>query len=234
MQTPLVKSTIQSEKNPSVNSKISPWLASALYPLGRFIVLPAYFKEIEVIGQEHIPTAGPTILAPTHRSRWDGILVAYATGRHITGRDLRYMVSIDEFKGISGWLIPRLGGFPIDRNRPVIGSLRHGIELLESGEMLAIFPEGGIFHDDELHPLKPGLARLAIQAESLHPNLGVKIVPMNMEYQPRIPHWRSQVKITIAPPLEVSHYCLDTPKESGNQLTADLETVLRAIGQDPR
>ncbi len=232
MQIPLVKSPIQSEKNPSVNSKISPWLASALYPFGRFIILPAYFKEIEVIGQEHIPTNGPTILAPTHRSRWDGILVAYAAGRHITGRDLRYMVSIDEFKGIAGWLIPRLGGFPIDRKRPGIGSLRHGVELLEAGQMLAIFPEGAIFHDGELHPLKPGLARLAIQAESLHPNLGVKILPINLEYQPRIPQWRSQVKITIAPPLEVSHYCLDTPKESGNQLTADLETALRAIGQN--
>ncbi|MCT7977776.1 lysophospholipid acyltransferase family protein [Laspinema olomoucense] len=232
MQIPLLKSTIPSEKAPSVNSKISPWLASALYPLGRFIVLPTYFKQIEVIGQEHLPTAGPTILAPTHRSRWDGILVAYTAGRHITGRDLRYMVSSDEFKGIPGWLIPRLGGFPIDRKRPGIGSLRHGVELLEAGQMLAIFPEGAIFHDGELHPLKPGLARLAIQAESLHPNLGVKIVPINVEYQPRIPQWRSQVKITIAPPLEVSNYRLDTPKESGNQLTADLETALRAMDQN--
>nr|WP_261205302.1 lysophospholipid acyltransferase family protein [Laspinema sp. D2d] len=215
-----------------MNSKISPWLASALYPIGRFIVLPAYFKNIEVIGQEHLPTTGPTILAPTHRSRWDGILVAYATGRHITGRDLRYMVSIDEFKGIAGWLIPRLGGFPIDRKRPGIGSLRHGVELLEAGQMLAIFPEGAIFHDGDLHPLKPGLARLAIQAESLHPNLGVKIVPINVEYQPTVPKWRCQVKITIAPPLEVSHYSLNTPKESGNQLTTDLETALRAISQN--
>ncbi|AFY80746.1 lysophospholipid acyltransferase family protein [Oscillatoria acuminata] len=234
MQIPLLKSPIQSEKNPSVNSKISPWLASALYPLGRFVVLPAYFKEIEVIGREHIPTNGPTILAPTHRSRWDGILVAYAAGRHITGRDLRYMVSVDEFKGIYSWLIPRVGGFPIDRKRPGIASLRHGVELLEVGEMLAIFAEGAIFRDGKLHPLKPGLARLAIQAESLHPNLGVKIVPMNLEYQPTIPEWRSQVKITIAPPLEVSQYCLDTPKESGNQLTSDLEIALRAIGQGPR
>ncbi|MCT7989812.1 lysophospholipid acyltransferase family protein [Laspinema olomoucense] len=232
MQIPLLKSTIPSEKAPSVNSKISPWLASALYPLGRFIVLPTYFKQIEVIGQEHLPTAGPTILAPTHRSRWDGILVAYTAGRHITGRDLRYMVSSDEFKGIPGWLIPRLGGFPIDRKRPGIGSLRHGVELLEAGQMVAIFPEGAIFHDGEIHPLKPGLARLAIQAESLHPNLGVKIVPINVEYQPRIPQWRSQVKITIAPPLEVSHYRLDIPKESGNKLTADLETALRAMDQN--
>ncbi len=233
MQNQTVNPLAQSDKNQLVSSKVSPWLASALYPLGRFIVLPAYFKNIEVIGRENLPTSGPTILAPTHRSRWDGILVAYATGRHITGRDLRYMVSIDEFKGIEGWLIPRLGGFPIDRKRPGIASLRHGVELLQSGQMLAIFPEGAIFQDDEIHPLKPGLARLAIQAESLQPNLGVKIVPMSLEYQPTIPEWRSQVKIIIAPPLEVSGYCLDTPKESGNQLTADLETALRAIGQNP-
>jgi 1-acyl-sn-glycerol-3-phosphate acyltransferase len=230
MNTQVIKPITQPEKNQPVSSKISPWLASALYPLGRFVILPSYFAEIQIIGQENLPPSGPTILAPTHRSRWDGILVAYAAGRHITGRDLRYMVSIDEFKGMAGWLIPRLGGFPIDRKHPGIASLRHGVELLQAGQMLAIFPEGAIFRDGQIHSLKPGLARLAIQAESLQPNLGVKIVPMNLEYQPTVPNWRSQVKITIAPPLSVSDYTLDNSKESGNRLTADLETALRAIG----
>jgi len=73
------------------------------------------------------------------------------TGRGVTGRDLRFMVSADEVRGIQGWF--DLGGFP-DKH-PAITTLRHE-SLLQQGEMLVIFPEGNIFRDGSLHPLKLG------------------------------------------------------------------------------
>ncbi|NET17264.1 MAG: 1-acyl-sn-glycerol-3-phosphate acyltransferase, partial [Okeania sp. SIO1H6] len=91
-----------------VNSKpssISPWLASLSYFLGHHIVMPLYFRKINIIGKENIPKDGPVILAPTHRSRWDGLIIPYTTGRLVTGRDLRFMVSMDEMKCLQGWLI---------------------------------------------------------------------------------------------------------------------------------
>lgn len=212
-----------------VTSKVLPWLARLLYPVGRFIVLPFYFGKIEVTGQENLPKEGPVILAPSHRARWDPILVTFATGKHVTGRDLRYMTSASEVKGVQGWFIRRLGGFPIDTKRPGIGSLRHGVELILERQMLVIFPEGGIFRDGKVHSLKPGLARIAIQAESMQPNLGVKIVPIVVRYNPIIPTWGCHVKIEIASAIEVADYCLDRPKESAAKLTTDLEAVLNAI-----
>src|SRR3712207_5600521 len=97
----------------AIDSRISPWLTPLAYRLGCWVVLPLYFRT-KVIGQEHIPQDGPVILAPTHRSRWDALIVPYATGRFASGRDVHFMVTVDEVKGLQGWLIRRLGGFPVN------------------------------------------------------------------------------------------------------------------------
>ncbi|WP_242041769.1 1-acyl-sn-glycerol-3-phosphate acyltransferase [Alkalinema sp. FACHB-956] len=225
-------------RNATVSSRLSPWLAPIVYPLGHRIVLPAYFSHIKVVGQEHLPTTGPVILAPTHRSRWDAILVPFAAGKHVTGRHLRFMVTADEVTGVQGWFIRRLGGFPIDTKRPGISSLRHGIDLLEAGEMLVIFPEGNIFRDPYINPLKPGLARLALQAETLKPGSQIQIVPMHLQYSdPQVP-CRTAVRIEIGPPLSVSQYMTGHSKQDARSLTADLTQALqtlndRALGSAP-
>jgi 1-acyl-sn-glycerol-3-phosphate acyltransferase len=222
------------EKNLAIHektfhSKVSPWLRAIAYPLLRRIILPLYFRNIEVYGQENIPLDGPVILAPTHRSRWDAIMVPFATGRHVTGRDLRFLVTVDEVKGFQGWGIRNLGGFPVDPRRPAIASLRYVVEILLNREMLVIFPEGNIFQDGELHPLKPGLARMAIQAESFQENLGVKILPMTIHYSPNIPRWRGKVKIIIGKPLSVAEYTEGSIKQQAKKLTEDLTEALQAI-----
>ncbi len=210
-------------------SQCSPWLESLVYPLGRYVVAPFYFSHVEVTGREYLPSSGPIIFAPTHRSRWDAVMVPYAVGHDVTGRHLRFMVSADEVKGLQGWFIQHLGGFPIDTRRPAIASLRHGVELLQNGESLVIFPEGNIFRETEIQRLKPGLARLALQAEASHPNLGIKVVPIHLHYsQPLVP-WRCQLRICIGQPLQVSHYKLNAPKQSAQSLTADLKQAMEAL-----
>ncbi len=210
-------------------SQCSPWLASLVYPVGRYLVAPLYFRRIEVVGRENLPRSGPVILAPTHRSRWDAMMIPYAAGHDITGRHLRFMVSADEVRGLQGWFIRRLGGFPIDTSRPAIASLRHGVELLLRGESLVIFPEGNIFREAEVQRLKPGLARLALQAEASHPHLGIKIVPIRVYYSHPLAPWRCQVKICIGRPLQPADYDLKTPKCSAQALTAALKQAIEAL-----
>jgi 1-acyl-sn-glycerol-3-phosphate acyltransferase len=210
-------------------SQFSPWLMSLVYPLGRYGLLPSYFKSIEVTGQEHLPKNGPVILAPTHRSRWDAIMVPYVAGRYVTGRDLRFMVSADEVVGLQGWFIRNSGGFPVDTERPAISSLRHGMEILQQGEILVLFPEGNLFYEREIQRLKPGLARLALQTEASQPGLGLKVVPMALHYDPLTPRWRCKVSVHIGAPLQVSDYAVDSVKSSAQVLTADLDMALRKL-----
>lgn len=218
----------------TVTSRVSPWFSSLAYPLARYVVLPYYFGNIEVMGQENLPKNGPVILAPTHRSRWDSFLVPIAAGREITGRDLRFMVTSDEMRGLQGWFIRRFGGFPVDINHPGIGSIRHAIELLQAKETLVIFPEGGYLSENRKHPvnkLQPGLSRIALQAESSQPGLGVQIVPINIDYSTSFASKGCDVKIRIGSPVQVADYCIKTEsnKRSAARLTADLEQALRAL-----
>ena len=209
--------------------QVSPWLISPLYFLGQHIVLPFYFGDIEVTGKENIPKQEPVIIAPTHRSRWDAIIMAYGAGRLVSGRDLRFMVSVDEMKGLQGSFIKRLGGFPVDTKRPGISSLRHSVELLCDNEMLVIFPEGTIYRDTQVKSLKEGIARIALQAQSSQPEQDVKILPVSIHYSHSFPRWGTKIKVDIAKPLNVVDYNSASTKQNSKQLTADLESTLKAI-----
>ncbi|WP_155523715.1 lysophospholipid acyltransferase family protein [Nodosilinea nodulosa] len=215
-------------------SHCSPVLTPLAYFLGQRLVVPAYFGNITITGQQHLPTAGPVILAPTHRARWDSILLPFATGRPVTGRDLRFMVTADEVKGLQGWFIRRLGGFAVNVRRPTVASLRHGIDLLLGGEMLVIYPEGGIYREDRIHNLKPGLARMAVQAEAARSGLGLQILPVDIFYGEAYPGWRCPVQIHIGAPLGVQGYIHgeDSPevlKTRAQQLSKDLRSRLEAM-----
>ncbi len=215
-----------------VTSRVCHWLTPILYFFGRRLVLPFYFRQLKVTGQENIPKTGPVILAPTHRSRWDALLIPFAAGKTVTGRDLRFMVTQDEVKGIQGWFIRRMGGFPVNTKQPGIGSIRHSVELLRSGEALVIFPEGNIFQDGQLHPLKSGMARIALQVESSQPDINLKIVPISIRYSQLVPHWRCDAAVTIGSPLNVADYCTKSAKKSAQQLTHDLERAMRDLDED--
>ncbi|HEY9699310.1 MAG TPA: 1-acyl-sn-glycerol-3-phosphate acyltransferase [Trichocoleus sp.] len=213
----------------AIRSRLSPWLTPIAYRLGCWFVLPSYFRHIEVTGRANLPQEGPLILAPTHRSRWDAMLIPYVAGRCATGRDIRFMVTVDEVKGIQGWLIQQLGGFPVNPRQPAVASLRYGVEVLQNRETLVIFPEGGIFRDRQVHPLKPGLARLALQAEASQPGLDVKIVPIDLSYSEPFPQWRCRAKVAIGQPLAVAQYREGSVKQRAQQLTDDLELALRQL-----
>ncbi len=215
----------------SNRSGVANWLTKIIYPLGQYLVIPGWFREIEVIGREYIPHDGAVILAPTHRTRWDPILVPYAVGPYVTGRSPRFMTSIDETKGIQGWFVQRLGGFAIDTTKPSIASLRHSVELLHNGEMLTIFPEGNIFRDGTLHPLKPGLSRIAMQAEAQKPGLDLKIIPINFNYEHPIARFRDRVSIQIGEPLAVKAYQQFSTKTGAAKLHEDLTRSLENLMQ---
>ncbi len=212
-----------------VESRVSPWLTKIIHPLGQYIVLPTMFREIEVIGKEFIPHSGAVILAPTHRTRWDTLITSYAVGPYVTGRSSRFMVSADEMNGIQGWFVRRLGGFAIDTTKPSIAVIRHSVELLHQGEMLTIFPEGNLIRDGKLHPLKEGLSRIAMQAVSLKPDLDLKIIPINLDYEHPYVKFRDRVTVELGKPLQVNDYQQFSSKTGAKKLHQDLTQSLEDL-----
>ncbi len=207
---------------------VSPWLSPLLYFLGRRIVIPRFFSSIAITGVANVPRTGPVIIAPTHRSRWDGILIPYSIGYPTTGRHLRYMVSHNEMLGLQGYLIRQMGGFPVHNKNPSTSMFRLCNEILATQQTLVIFPEGDIFRDGQVHSIKPGLARIALQAETAH-HLGTQIVPVSLNYNHPYPSWGARVKVTVGLPIAVAEYSQGPSKQAAQQLTNKLQLALKEL-----
>ena len=216
----------------NIESRISPWVSRFLYYLGSYFIIPTFFGEIEITGQENIPQDNPVIVAPTHRSRWDAFIVPYSIGRLVSGRDLRFMVSANEVKGLQGWFIRRMGCFPVDTQRPKATSVIHSLELLQDDDMVVIFPEGGIFRDDKIHKLKRGAAFIALQFQLEQYHKEVKILPIVIRYSQPYPSWRTRVSVNIGVSLKASDYLEKSFRSSSQKLTQALQTKLQEIAEN--
>lgn len=224
-----IHSLMNNGQTKSITSTISPWLTPLAYKLARWIVLPFYFGKIEITGQENIPKTGAVIVTPTHRSRWDAIIVPYSTGKGVSGRHPWFMVTSSEMKGIQGWLIRHLGGFPVDVEHPHINSLQYSVKLLTKGEMVVIFPEGDIYRDRQVHPLKRGVARIALEVANQPENTPIKILPMVIHYTQAFPTQGCHLQVKIGQPLDVTKYLNSSPRKASKSLTQDLEAFLKML-----
>ncbi|QVL54539.1 MAG: 1-acyl-sn-glycerol-3-phosphate acyltransferase [Cyanobium sp. M30B3] len=186
-----------------VDSRVSPWLGPVAMVATQDLALPLWFRSIRVEGRQWLPQCGPVLLAPTHKARWDALLVPHAAGRRVTGRDCRFMVTIDEMKGMQGWLLRRLGCFAVNQARPSLASLRHAIELLELGEQLVVFPEGRIRReDDQPLRLQQGLARLAALAAGR--GVSVPVLPVGIAYSHPSPRPCDRAALCIGEPMRIA------------------------------
>ena len=189
------------------------------------IALNNFFLRKMVIGTENLPLNGPVVLAPTHRSRWDALMLTMAAGRRVTKRDCRYMVTRSEMTGLQGWFLNRLGCFPIDQGKPSLTSLRFAVDLLISHQQLVVFPEGRINRTGEPVKLKKGLIRLAQLASNK--GLEIKIVPVGLAYSEVIPKFRGSASICFSKPIIISKDC----NQSTNDFNINLYESMRSAEQ---
>ena len=190
------------------------------------IVLSSYFREKIVIGIENLPKAGAVLLAPTHRSRWDGLILTMAAGRRVTGRDCRFMVTRTEMKGLQGWFLARLGCFPVDQLRPSLTSLRFAIDLMFDGQQLVVFPEGKINRLKKQIRLKQGLARLAQLAQIK--GVDVQVVPVGISYTHVKPRPFSRAAICFEEPMKVEGMGRDSAIRFNTELSASMHSAEQA------
>ncbi|MCE7874274.1 1-acyl-sn-glycerol-3-phosphate acyltransferase [bacterium CPR1] len=139
---------------PDGESHVSPLVSAVARPLNKLAMTLMLKQEIE--GLEKLPAEGGVLLCPNHQSFLDPPLVA-----SLSDRDTRFMAAREQFQGIQGWVMGRVGAFPVDRRRPGIKPLEHTRDLLDQGKAVVLFTEGGIFRDGTVHELKPGAARAA-------------------------------------------------------------------------
>tara|TARA_A100001388_G_scaffold66972_1_gene47193 strand:- start:347 stop:1021 length:675 start_codon:yes stop_codon:yes gene_type:complete len=205
------------KKNSLYNKhKINPILGFIAMFVTQDIILKIFFSKKKVINNAFsIPSDSSIILAPTHRSRWDGLVLTMAMGRRITSKDCRFMVTKSEMRGIQGWFLKRLGCFSINQLSPSLSKLRYAIELIKKGEQLVVFPEGKINKYSKKLVLKEGLYRLAKLAAKK--TKSIIIIPIGIAYSDISPKFRSQFCLSFGQPILMNDYLELTIKEF-NQL----------------
>ncbi|WP_196137720.1 lysophospholipid acyltransferase family protein [Aliikangiella sp. G2MR2-5] len=106
----------------------------------------------------HIPVEPHVILAANHVSGIDPFLMITATDRPI-----RFMIAKEEYeKPVLNWMFRAAGCIPVDRSGRVEKAFRSALRAIQAGELVALFPQGGIHRPDEPRvTTKPGIVRLA-------------------------------------------------------------------------
>ena len=214
---------LQREKNICLG--VDPYWGRLAMVVTQDIALNNFFRRRIVLGAENLPLNGSVVLAPTHRSRWDALMLTMAAGRRITKRDCRYMVTRSEMQGLLGWFLNRLGCFPIDQGRPSLTSLRYAVDLLISRQQLVVFPEGKINRLSEPVNLKKGLIRLAQLASNK--GLDIIIVPVGLAYSEVIPKFCGSASICFSKPIIISKDF----KKSTNEFNTALSKSMRSAEQ---
>ena len=192
------------KKNINICHEINPFLGLIAMFITQDIIVKIFFREKRIIKNNFsIPNNSSVILAPTHRSRWDGLILTMAMGRRVTKKDCRFMVTNSEMKGIQGWFLKRLGCFSINQTSPSCSVLRHAVNLIIQKRQLVVFPEGRINKYGKKIALKEGLFRLARLATKK--TSSITIVPIGIAYSEVSPKFRSRVSLCFGKPLIVNN-----------------------------
>jgi 1-acyl-sn-glycerol-3-phosphate acyltransferase len=169
------------------------------YDLARVLLRPPLRRGLRwrVEGLEHIPASGPALLASNHISLVDPPAVGYLVD--LRGREARFLAMSGLFRyPILAGLLRRMGQIPVERaTSQAAASLAPAAAALGAGEVVVIFPEGGLSADLEPGRGRTGVARLARAA-------GLPVVPVGVWGTHRLhakghpPRWRPGLVVAAA------------------------------------
>jgi 1-acyl-sn-glycerol-3-phosphate acyltransferase len=126
---------------------------------GFFAVVFHTLWPLKVRGADNVPKEGAAVVVCNHLSLVDPFVVGY--GAH---RIVNFMAK-EELFGIPilGFLIRKVGAFPVDRARRDAAAMRTALTVLKEGQLLGMFPEGTRSTSGEMLELHTGAARLAMR-----------------------------------------------------------------------
>ncbi len=150
------------------------------YSASRFVI-SAFLGVLtgwKVTGRERVPRTGGLIVASNHVSFWDPPLVGAALPR-----EMHFLAKEELFRPpLFGALIRAYNSIPIRRGVADLSGMARAIEVLRQGRALLMFPEGSRMRDGELHPARPGVGMLAVNAD-------VPILPVFVSGSQRPSKW---------------------------------------------
>jgi 1-acyl-sn-glycerol-3-phosphate acyltransferase len=153
-----------------------------IYDVARLILTPicVLVYRCRAIGAENVPSTGPFILAPNHFSNLDH----FFSGVYLR-RKIRFMAKSQLFghSRVLTWILRTGGAFPIRRGHRDEEAFLTAHAILDRGDCMLIYAEGGRSRTGKLGQPRPGVGRLALES-------GVPVVPTAIHGSLEARKWR--------------------------------------------
>jgi 1-acyl-sn-glycerol-3-phosphate acyltransferase len=165
-----------------------------LYRVAASVVPPLFAGRKRWLGLEHVPESG-FVLAANHVSSMDPFILGMPLW--LSRRPVRFMAKAELFNRALGPAMRAIGTFPVRRGEADADAMRTALELLRSGEIVGMFPEGtrarkGLRKKFEAKP-HPGTARIALAA-------GVPLVPAAVDGTGKLLRL-GRITVAFGPPI---------------------------------
>jgi 1-acyl-sn-glycerol-3-phosphate acyltransferase len=138
----------------------------------------------QVLHAERAARSGAYLLAANHTCAYDApLLVA------VHPRVIRWLSIVELYRNpFSRWFLTAFGVLPLDRSKVDTATARKMTRLLQTGQIVGIFPEGRVRHDEDsvLHTgaIESGVCKLAQLA-------GVPVLPCVVVGAEKFCRWKS-------------------------------------------
>ena len=181
---------------------------------------------VHVEGRERVPRRGSAILAANHVSFFDSVVLIMTLRRTLS--------FVGKIEYLDSWktrhVLPALGMIPLDRSdgRRAMAALKVASQVVASGRLFAIYPEGTRSQDGDLHAGHTGAAYVSMVT-------GVPIVPTGIigtdRIQPpgtHVPRPFRRVTVRFGTPIDPRDY-VGSRRIRRRLITDDLMAAIQSL-----
>ena len=199
-------------------------LYRVIHRLVRTIVFP--FLRMQSKNTDVLNLPGATILAPVHRSHLDSVVLATLSTRRIRalGKESLFVVPVVKY------FCAALGAIPVRRGEADREALLAAKTLLDRGESMIVFPEGGRQSGHDVGELFDGAAWLASKTGARVVPIGISGTGDALPEGAKFIH-RATVGIVVGEPMDppVGSDGKRADREQLSAFTQELATRLQAV-----
>lgn len=174
---------------------VRPWVIRGVRIVGTGLARTVL--QLRVEGAQHVPAAGPVLLAGNHSGILDGPLVFF-----VSPRPASLLTKSEVFVGIWARCCGWLDLIPVHRGQADRAALQAGLAHLAKGGALGVFPEG-TRGSGGMDQITDGLAYLALRSGAVIVPIAVHGTGAALPKGRRIPRLRSPVRVVFGPPFHL-------------------------------
>lgn len=181
------------------------------------------------------PGDSAAIVIANHRSPADPLILWHNS--HLGSplkrlRCIRFMMAREyyELPGLVGWISRAMHSIPVDRNGKDVAPVRETLRQLKEGDIIGVFPEGGIKDAPSIAHANSGIAFLALRSQA-------PVYPVYIKNSPRgknmiAPFYsRSKTSVVYGDPIDLSAYANRRPsREVLEEVTTLMMERLAELG----